>query len=285
MRKQTIVGIILLMAFALMGLMTLQIYWVSTALNLKEQEFDAEVYDAMKQLVDEYELMMERRYLGNKFQIINIREKTFFVIDEDTFESPVARENMNISLDLLIDNPGLSKFWKNIPGKINEQFDQLNRINEINRHLNEVIKREEQSKWHSRRLIKRYIGAISTFVDPSGKNIDLEYLYQKMSEELRARGIDLNFHLGVYQPATDSMLTLGHADREKLLASDFQVELYPYNLFSPSPRLLVYFPRKISFLLQTLITRLLSSLFFILIIIFSFGLRSIPSTGKRKCRR
>ena len=271
MRKQTIIGIILLMAFALMGLMALQIYWVSTALNLKEQEFDAEVYDAMNQLVDEYELMMERRYLGNKFQIINIREKTFFVIDEDTFESPVARENMNVSLDLLIDNPGLSKYWKSIPGKINEKFDRLNRINEINRHLNEVIKREEQTKWHSRRLIKRYIGALSTFIDPSGNNIDLDYLYKKMSEELRARGIDLNFQLGVYQPAIDSLVTLGHTDREKLLASDFQIELYPYNLFSPSPRLIVYFPRKISFLLQTLITRLLSSLFFILIIIFSFG--------------
>jgi len=271
MRKQTIFGIILLMAFALMGLMALQIYWVSAALNLKEQEFDAEVNDAMNKLVDEYELMMERRYLGNKFQIINIRKKTFFVIDEDTFESPVVRENMNISLDLLIDNPGLSKFWKDIPGKINEQYDQLNRINEINRHLNEVVKREEQSKWHSRRLIKRYIGAISTFVDPAGNNIDLEYLYKEMKEELQSRGIDLNFRLGVYQPTTDSLLTLGHAEKKKLLSSDFQVELYPYNLFSPSPRLIVYFPRKISFLLRTLITRLLSSLFFILIIIFSFG--------------
>ncbi len=271
MKKQTILGIIILMSIALIGLMALQIYWVSTALTLKEQEFNAEVYDAMTELVDEYELMMERKYLGNKFQVINIREKTFFVIDEDTFESPVARENMNISLDLLIDNPSLSKFWKSTPGQVDRQFDQLNRINEINRHLSEEMKRDAQSKWHSRRLIKRYIGAISTFIDPTGNNIDLNFLRQKMIEKLKARGIDLDFQLGIYQPATDSLLSEEGVNKEKLLQSDFQIELYPYNLFTPSPRLIVYFPRKISFLLRTLVTRLLSSLFFLLIIIFSFG--------------
>ena len=55
MNKKSIRAIVILMSLALIGIISLQLYWILRDIRLKEQQFDQSVSQVMNSIVDRIE--------------------------------------------------------------------------------------------------------------------------------------------------------------------------------------------------------------------------------------
>lgn len=267
MSRKIILSIIVLMAIALIGLVTLQVYWVGNALRLKEQEFETKVHEAMAEVVESNENMIMNRTWGEKINFFTSEGKTYFVIVGDTVEIPAASNNMNINVEML---PRMLYFNSAITGNMEESFEEISRYHKLDKHLRDQMK-EKQWMEYRKLLMQKMAGELSMFSIPKSFRLDIEFLKKKLDKCLKKRGIDLEYKFGIVEAGSDSILTTQSIEGEKLLSSEYQAELYPSGILLSPAHLHVYFPKKFGFLLQTLVFRMLSSVVLILIIIFSFG--------------
>ncbi|WP_018478587.1 sensor histidine kinase [Pontibacter roseus] len=55
MSKSTIIGVIVLMSISLLGVVGLQLYWISDAIRVKQEQFDRSVHEALTRVVEKLE--------------------------------------------------------------------------------------------------------------------------------------------------------------------------------------------------------------------------------------
>jgi signal transduction histidine kinase len=92
MQKSKITLIILLMSVALIGIIFLQIYWISHDFTLKEQQFDHQVSEAMTAVVDKLETRQALNFIGNNF--FRLEDDTSFwkTFDNNNIQPPEPPE-------------------------------------------------------------------------------------------------------------------------------------------------------------------------------------------------
>jgi two-component system phosphate regulon sensor histidine kinase PhoR len=103
------------------------------------------------------------------------------------------------------------------------------------------------------------------------RDIDETQIQEVLAEELQNRNIPIPFEYGILQdsalinksPVTDSL---------KLLETDYQLNLYPNDIFQKNLKLALWFPERDSYIYRSLNWLLLASFLFSLIILMTFGL-------------
>ena len=261
MNKRVIIGIIVLMSVALLGLVSLQIYWINTVLKLKDQEFSLEVYKALKETVQEHDRYLANETLKGMFDIMGSGENTMVIVDRDTFLLPKGITSNTSDGDngfFNLPTPGLKG-----ESEAQKRFDQMSRWYSL-----KVAEREQDEQMS--RLVRMVVGEVQSQVMPYEKRTNLELIEQSLTQKLKQNGIHIGFQYGVVSAAGDTVHSLAKVNKQGVINSDYRLGLYPSS-FSMTPYYLsVYFPKKINFLLRTIQIRLMTSLLFILIIIFGF---------------
>ncbi len=129
-------------------------------------------------------------------------------------------------------------------------------------------KRAQQKGIRLKRLADK---AITEFETWDVRKIDEEQLHKVLEEELLNRNIPIPFEYAIVQdnafinekPVTDSL---------KLRETEYQVKLYPNDIFQKNMQLALFFPGRESFVYRSLNWLLLASFLFSLIILLTFGL-------------
>lgn len=149
--------------------------------------------------------------------------------------------------------------------KIDSMLTKLDTFNIIKP---DISKRAQLKANRLKRMANQVVTEISGW---DVNRIDDELINKVLSEELQNRNIPIPFEFGILQdsvfiqkqPATDSL---------KLSKTEYQVNLYPNDIFQKNIKLALWFPGRESFIYRSLNLLLLASFLFSLIILATFGL-------------
>lgn len=234
MNKWITTLIIVLVTFATIGLMIIQVYWIRDAVKVKQAVFYRELNQAMKHVIFEIDKI--------RFQDRISHQTKFYQQHRDLYDT---YDSLN---KLILFNLG------SLTGQ-NDFDNWLIKKDKADRALQQLslnyTQQEEGSFYYNRK----------------------DLIDSLITTELKSRGIDTKFEFGVYSPVTNSMLIqkTGKYPGE-LTKNSYFFDLPPLGSLTAYPnRLLIYFPNEQSFIIRQLWKLLGISVFLFIVIIVSFS--------------
>ncbi len=311
MKNKSFTGLVILMGFSLLGIIVVQFFWMNNAIKVRQEKFDATIYDALQAAVQR---MQRERAASHFIERLIPPQGLHSTQAENTKEPlpqfPVSKSNQgrqspgdiftgrNKGTSTL--NQGFLKGYIEIQSNGKSQQVIISERN-INFNDNKEAYRTEKliKQWQD--SVKRVLSA-NTSTSPLsilnqfsyefemrssdvGKRIDTDNLTRILDYELNMRGIDLNYEYAIVNRNNGALTKLvsNHYEAQKS-KFDFVVDLFPDDFFRNwSPLALdIYFPKQDIFIYKSLHLLLGSSFLFTLFIIitFYFTLRTILNQKK-----
>ncbi|HQO51077.1 MAG TPA: hypothetical protein PK939_11645, partial [Bacteroidales bacterium] len=233
MNKKLLIGIVLLMSAALVGMMAIQIYLIGDAVKVKEATFVRDVNQAMQQVVMVLEKEEMQRQYEYHMNMMNQRANLMAVYDS-------LKKSMAIELQQPMTKDEYAAF----------------------------IRRTTIAEEKLQEMIFGFNESSNTIKELQPVTID-----SMVRLELKRYGIETVFELGIYSPTKNAMLfqKTGRYPQQ-LIDQSFAFDLYPtISPVRFSDKLLLYFPNEKRFLVRQLSSLLFVSGSFILIIILAFA--------------
>ncbi len=307
MNKYRIRWVITLMSVALIGIICLQVYWITHDIHLKEQQFDQSVSQAMNSIVDRIEThetfsLMNRKLVAyaDPSHVTNILVQDSELIapisisDTDidfpnypatpNGPAPLLDDLDNADINIEFHRPGsnqtiLRYHHKNFFHSDSSSTRRV-RTSEVTRIYNDsaeitIRRSEEKLKAKVEKMNQLMADWAREFVsnEPNIKKrlTDCE-LDTIISTELRNRGIPLGYEYCVTNNEGNKMLLSNcpEGSSDALLKSKYRTQLFPNDLFSKPNFLVIGFPGSISYVLSSMWLMLVGSSVFTLIILFVF---------------
>ncbi len=277
MSKSAIWRIIGLMSIALIGIIALQVYWISERMSLEENHFNESVFRALNQVAAKLEVEEDKR------------------IDQ-TIWNPEKFSNFSLTkkqADYSIDNSeqiGVT-YNKNRFDTLSSSYGHTGKIgcSCSNCKLDKL--------YAEQKLIDRLLTKELYAPDPIEERILVEHLDTYLKQELHNRNIMLDYTYGVYSnnkkafvirdgkynyvasaeddfgsqavslPELDKM----PSDNRELLNSKYSVLLFRSSLkLQPPGYLMIHFPGKSGYVWRTVWTTVFAAILFTTIILFCF---------------
>ncbi len=270
------------MSISLVGIISVQLYWINNAIESKDAQFNNDVKIALASVSERiklkedsdfrmrYDDLIKTRQLVDKTQIKNyfIQQIDTTSMRKFTFGSTILEEDFKIPLDFVDDD---TIFYK----RITEKKDILHaKIFKGEGDFNTVFD-EERFTYTNRRydLEEKYLGSLLSEwrkVVPVENRVSNREINNTLRDELQRRNINIDFKYGVYNK--DGLAT-------KLKSGYYTInpkESYSYPLFKDENgdstyNLYVTFPSKSKHILSDISNILLLSVFFIFIIVLAFS--------------
>jgi two-component system phosphate regulon sensor histidine kinase PhoR len=106
---------------------------------------------------------------------------------------------------------------------------------------------------------------------PIETRIDSSFIDSLITSELSLKGINIEYEFGIFNPRRDTVLLQKTGKYEKELRNEgYGFRLFPSDMFSPPEYLLIYFPKKNSYIYAEVSGMFLLTLVLVAVIIFSF---------------
>lgn len=288
MGKKIFVLIVVLMSISLIGIISVQLYWINNAIESKDSQFDSDVKKALASVSESIKIKEEDKFyskikpiVDNKQFLNSAQIRNYLIQQIDTvnksklsFGSTIIEEDFKVPLDFLNDENFLdndSIVFKRLTRK-NDYFqgqfiagdnkDLVAGFDE--KRLSSITRLESLEKQYMNNFLSDYQSVI-----PIHKRINNREIDNALKEELKKRDIEIDYKYGVYNNGLATKLKSGYytIDPEKS---------YDYPLFKDSEgnsdfTLYIDFPDKNKHILSGISYILLLSLFFIFIIIVAFS--------------
>ncbi|HRH67226.1 MAG TPA: HAMP domain-containing sensor histidine kinase [Bacteroidia bacterium] len=310
MNKHRIRWIIALMSIALIGIISLQVYWIMHDIQLKEQQFEQTVTQAMSAIVDRIETNEAMTILHDRIFDIDPAKISRMMMN-DTLGSFREEETIPITItDTSIEIPDLPRnppppIWEDLdnadiniefhrPGS-NQTFLRLQRRNythrdSVSQHTfrssrimryygdsAEVIIRQNEEKIKARleklnEVMHKMAVEFAGQDDDIRKRINPKNLDSLVNYELKNRGLDIDYNFGVLNGESNAFVLTKNSDRnEDLVNSKFRTLLFPNDIVAKPDFLVLNFPNTIKYLLASMWLMLIGSSLFTLIILLGFA--------------
>ncbi len=237
MNKRLTVVIIILVSLSSIGLLSIQVYWIRNAVQVRQAVFNRDVNMAMQRVV---------------FTIDKLRYQEYYLNSKEFY-----RKNLNAFA-----------LFDSLNRDIASQTLTLNNANDLNRLLEKKMMLSNQyqqlfSKFHQPDDLNFFSGH---------KNLIDSLIRNSLSE----KNIKTKYEFGIYKPVTNAMILQKTGKYPtQLLSNSFVYNLSPLGNNVQFPlKFLIYFPQEHLFILKKLYKLLFVSLglFFIIIGSFSFSI-------------
>ena len=241
MNKKYIILIIIIISIALIGLVSIQVYWIKNTISVKEIHFDQNVNEAITNVV----------YKLEKIEVATqIRQK------EGYFQRSSSIVRGIDSLDYLYYSE-----LESIRGgdKTENDEDSKKRIDDILEQKSDLFTDVFEDMYAFSRL--RTVE----------ERVDSATLDSLISAELIMKGINTDYEFGVYSTAQNRMvLEKTGLFTKQLFEESFGFVLFPSDLFVNPDYLMVFFPEETKYLFTQMSGILPIAIILIIIIIISF---------------
>ena len=277
MKERHIKIIVLLMTLAVLGLIGVQLYWISNAFKIKEQKFKSAVNEALNSTVKKLEKRETANVVINKF-ISDKDKKDTLIIKKDSTKASKIYHIAGSS-----NNSGPSRYFYKYDVEKNDKNDyDITKINYFNwngkdtsnekaeivsirRKIDSVIVRKKNN-------VNQIFYQLMT-VEPAKpilERIKSSILGKILNEELRDNGITAEYYWGIKTANSDTLSFSNAVSKSNLNNTEFEARLFPDDLFGVPNYLLVQFPYQKSYILRNLYLMLSFSAALIILIIFLF---------------
>jgi len=292
---------IILMAFALVGLLVFQFYWIKNAITVSEDRFKQDVHESLNFVANKLEKKEAIDVTFDNFKTSLSFTGSFTNPDsiqmiESTFQKKTVNKNQIGKDSLMWEENSVFSFkfetedGSNNPPKVlqiqNNQLksklkffesgqDSLNDLHLIiEQNVKKVAKKSE--------LVNLVLFELLSEERSIKNRIDPKELEKMLTAEFLNKGIDIDFDFGVWDEQKSQLVFQNAQNAGPLLQSDLRVNLFHNDIIGTNNYLMVHFPEEQSFLIKKEWLTLTSSIILLAIIIFCFGysLRTILKQKK-----
>lgn len=283
MSKKIFLLIVALMSISLIGIISVQIYWVKDALENKQQQFKNNVTIALgrsSEKIKEKELSIVKRQYQNFFSDNKLRKdadiKTFLFQQIDTtnqqkltYGTTILEENFKIPTDFIGND---SIVIKRFTGKEDIYFKQIYKSK--NKDFGKPIEDEKKfSTFHvysklEEQQFENFVKQTKKFT-PIHKRLRNQDLKNILEEELLKRNITQDFKYAVYENNYATPLKSGYFNNQ--VKDIFYYPLFEDDNGNSNYKLYIKFPNERVSMFEGMTSILLLSLLFTGIIIAAFS--------------
>ena len=290
MNKNTVILILAVVSLSLLGLSIVQIKWIREAISVKEEQFDQNVYTALRQVVRTIEMkeiqermewidepmpepfLSKRQMRRNMYRVPSVADVTFEIESvvhgsEDENSNHFHRKEQIVvnakgdiqRYDIYGEsdaNPEMIIMIDSVSGK-SVQIDTVK--------VYEMI--DEQTRNMKTLFLDRIFGT-KTLED----RIDSTELDNWVRTSLQNNGVKTDVQYALFSPHSEVIYQACEDDPSYVMQSPYAVNLYPHDPFAEKGTLAVYFPKQKRYILSSMGLMLGSSGVFILMLLGSFFL-------------
>lgn len=283
MGKRIFLLIIVLMSVALIGIISVQVFWIKNTIQITEEQFSSNVKFALakvsedvrnREFTDFYLNFAERYKEGEQIKGSDIRKFIYEKLDTTN------NERFTYSQSIIEQNYKVPTEFFDIDTTIN--FTEVYSKQEVVIVKEQVLDNETSaldSPEERYEKFGRFEGAEKAFLErdfdmyssrmPIHQRVSNNEITNRLSRELRSKGIETNFKYGVYtNTGLATQIKSGYFRKEE--GKNYVVPMFTDADGNSNFKLYVNFPEKKNFILSSISKILGLSALFIVIIILAF---------------
>ncbi|WP_372746026.1 sensor histidine kinase [Lutibacter sp.] len=283
MGKRIFVLLIILMSIALIGIISVQVFWIKNTIQITEEQFTSNVRFALAKVSEDikenefnefYIDIVERfRDEGNKLKYSDVKKYIYEKIDTTnnerfTYSQSIIEENYKVPTEFFendsIDFKEIFRKEEIVVVKDQSLDNQGNDITPPEERYVKIGRFEGAEKAQLERVFE-----ISRTKLPIHKRVSNRELSMRLDRELKGKGITTNFKYGIYSNGLATQVKSGYF--RKVTGKSYMVPMFTDSEGNSNFQLFVTFPEKKNFILSSISEILILSVFFIFIIILAFG--------------
>ncbi len=295
-KKRFIIGISVVSGIALIGLILIQMYWIKSAIEQRETQFEEKVHISMYDIVNEvskYEAMNQMKKRENRqnvFQLfsqngLDLLNTSKDLIKSDTLISS-ALGGMNlevISRDEVDTISGLMSNHKIITQHFGNNAEFKIEITDTT-PTNLNSDQFDKTAWNQKsQVVDELITDLFSYdiFESNAERIPIDVLDSIIHEVFQKHGIRTNYEFGVYDAFNKPVYGEEQSNNTSLRHSQFKINLFPNDFFGNPVYLSVNFPNQRRYIIKSMWMMLAISAIFVLAIIYAFYY-SISTIFKQK---
>ncbi len=281
MGKRIFLLIIVLMSTALIGIISVQVFWIKNTVQITEEQFTANVRFVLAKVSEDigqrefdnfYQKFVDNYKEGEQVEKSDVIKFIFEKVDTTnnerfTFSQSIIEQNYKVPTEFFEND---SVYFKEIFSKeeIVVVKDQSldNQSNLVNPPVERIIKMGRfvrAEKANIEPLFDVYTSKL-----PIHKRVSNNEIMVRLDRELKLKGIETDFKYGVYSNGLATQLKSGYFRKE--IGKSYMVPMFVNADGKSDFQLYVTFPEKKNFILSSISQILVLSVFFIVIIILAF---------------
>lgn len=283
--------LVILMTVSLIGIIAVQLFWISNAIEVKESEYEENIREALENIIDKIERKRAVVFISEKLNEITIKRigdkdisKNQFIEyfqDDTVFQVKSDDSNYNpkkkIKYDIVTKKTNSSKNHV----KIIESSSQSNVSASIKyTHGNEDIiliddkHLDSDSTWVTTEIyydvFDDMLNEYELRNNPVEKQLELDKLDTLIRNEILEKGFGDKYEYAIIDSKIDTIYKQTEGFKDETLEKSFKSSLFPDALINKTIFLHLYIPGKNNFIYNSIASMLLASIFFTLVIILIF---------------
>ncbi|MBW6477795.1 MAG: HAMP domain-containing histidine kinase [Bacteroidales bacterium] len=302
MKKNVIIFVIVVITISLIGLVAMQLYWISNAFSVKESNFNRGVGEAITIAINKYNkiemanailLRQEQdRKVGRFFEALDSINREYYqqVLrtmenDRHTIDDQLPgwqADGQYLSSDPFYERRSLNSFdTTTLQGQRN--------LRDRGYAIRQGLDNEPQDAFIEFFQRTRFVNDLfddlfssNSFYSPSSDE-SKHLLDSLIGRELDRQGIKTEYEFGIYDPVYNTLLAQKSGKYpQELMQSGYIFSLYPNDVFRSQEYLFLYFPNQKTYLITQMNIMTIASTLFILVIISSFTYTIITIIRQKK---
>jgi len=283
MKKYMLQILVILMTVSLIGIIAVQLFWISNAIEVKEAEYEENIREALENIIQKIERKRAVVFISDNLDEIRIKRigdtsninKEF--IEYFKGDSNLTAKNQ-VKLDVITKSNTKSQ---NEYVKIVESSTKSNISTSIKfTHNNEDIILVDDKSFDTDStsvttevyyevfddMLNEYVSRYN----PVEKQLELDNLDTLIQHEILEKGFNNKFEYAIIDSRIDTTYKQSEGFNDEIRNKTFKVSLFPNALINKSIFLHLYLPGKNSFIYNSISTILIGSVFFTFVIILIF---------------
>lgn len=309
MNKKIITGLIALMGISILGIIIIQLVWMSNAIRVRNELFDRNVNEALNGTTNRLETLQDFRMInhfalgdtvslpddvppppppppspnfqGSKSQRELIQPMPSSQQIEMIVKGERSKKGIQYHISTKNNRLGYGRNKKIViinKDSLAQNLDSLyaHGIHRMDSLVGQFKEWNDSASGIKRRFevktdqLKRVANKVVQEISMWEEDVSIDRVKEVLSMELKNRNIPIPFEVGIIKDSLISSKTV-KADSILLAQSNYKVNMFPNDIFQKNIKLSVYFPEKESFIYKTLNWLLLISLIFSVIVLVTFA--------------
>lgn len=299
MRIQNIKLIAIVASFALIGIILIQVYWINSAMIVREQHFQQSVMEVLKNVAYKMEKQSTAAKITKRFNFrkqgmrwlsdnntieknpkliaksTSPEDKKSYQTESNQFKVKVFEEFSSDSAGVLTKKTKQKEYItnKDSSGKNIFEIDNYNsRLLGVN-GIVDTTNKDYQWFQHKSDMVNDIFDELVSvnIYNDFNEKIDTTLLSKRVQAELIEKGIRATYIAGIINPNEKNIIwTTSKENKEHLLLSQYKYSLTPDNIFIEPKYVVLFFPHEKKYIWSSMWLLFSSSALFVIILAFSF---------------
>ncbi|MFC2152054.1 sensor histidine kinase [Bacteroidota bacterium] len=306
MKKYLLHILVATMTLSLIGIIIVQLFWITNAVKVKEEEYEENIREALANIVSEIETKQAAIFITenlNNFTIERIgpdstkikskKLKHYFSNDSIMhLKSNAVKVKSGNDYQYISDNNFDSTeiiYDDNKTGNI-QIISTLESTDTNNENVliikDSIIENDEKVVYYKTsdkytKVFNKMIIEYETRLKPIDERLNISKLDTLIKYEILEKGFDKDYEYAIFNSSLDSIEKKSEGFQKEFLPKAHKANLFPNDIVKKGTFLYLYLPGKNSFVYNSISFMLIGSIFFTIIIIIIFFI-TIKITFRQK---